>query len=126
MRDRTLWTGHIAAGLVILVLLGLHMAIMHLDSTLGIFGVAGSRPVEWPSVVERMRSVFFAVTYVALLGAALYHGLYGFRNILLELDPRAGLRRAIDVGLSAIGLALFVFGSWVALFSPSAATAVGG
>ncbi len=126
MRDRTLWTGHIAAGLVILVLLGLHMAIMHLDATLGIFGVAGSRPVEWASVVERMRSVFFAVTYVALLGAALYHGLYGFRNILLELDPRAGLRRVIDVGLSAIGLALFVFGSWVALVSPSAATAVGG
>jgi succinate dehydrogenase / fumarate reductase membrane anchor subunit len=126
MRDRTLWTWHIAAGVVILVLLGLHMAIMHLDATLGIFGVRGATPVEWASVAERMRSAFFAVSYVALLGAALYHGLYGFRNILLELDPGARLRRAIDVGLSAVGLALFAFGSWVALVSPAAATVVGG
>ncbi len=126
MRDRTLWTWHIAAGVVILVLLGLHMAIMHLNDTLGLFGVAGATPVEWASVAERMRSVFFTVSYVALLGAALYHGLYGFRNILFELDPGRGLRRAIDVGLSAIGLALFAFGSWVALVSPGAATAVGG
>jgi len=43
MRDRTLWTWHIGAGVVILVLLGLHMAIMHLDQTLGI---SGAEPVE--------------------------------------------------------------------------------
>ena len=42
MRDRTLWTWHIGAGLVILVLLGLHMAIMHLDQSLGI-SAASSR-----------------------------------------------------------------------------------
>ncbi len=126
MRDRTLWTWHVAAGVVILVLLGLHMAIMHLAETLGIFGVPGTMPVDWASVVERMRSAFFAVSYVVLLGAALYHGLYGFRNILLELDPGAGLRRAIDLGLSALGVALFVFGSWVALAAPGVATSVGG
>src|SRR3990172_1844916 len=107
MRDRTLWTWHLGAGLVILVLLGLHMAIMHLDATLGLFGTGEVEPVDWESVVSRMQDLFFTVTYVLLLGAALYHGLYGLRNILLELDPGPGLRRAIDVGLSAGGLALF-------------------
>ena len=126
MRDRTLWTLHIGAGVVILVFLGLHMAIMHLDATLGIFGTPGSRPVEWESVVLRMKSLFFAVTYVALVGAALYHGLYGLRNILLELNPGARLRRTIDVGLSLLGLALFVFGTWAALAAPGAATMAGG
>ena len=92
MRDRTLWTWHIGAGVVILVLLGLHMAIMHLDATLGIFGTEGAEPVEWESVVLRAQSLFFTVTYVLLLGAALYHGFYGLRNILLELNPGAGLR----------------------------------
>jgi succinate dehydrogenase/fumarate reductase cytochrome b subunit len=123
MRDRTLWTWHIGAGVVILVLLGLHMAIMHLGSTLGIFG---TEPVGWESVAERAGSLFFTVTYVVLLGAALYHGFYGLRNILLELGPGAGLRRAIDVGLSLVGLALFAFGSWAALAAPGAATTVGG
>ena len=120
MRDRTLWTWHIGAGLVILVLLGLHMAIMHLDQTLGIFGTAGAEPVEWESVAARAGSVFFTVTYVLLLGAALYHGFYGLRNILMELNPGAGLRKAINVGLSVLGLALFVFGTWAALAAPGA------
>jgi succinate dehydrogenase / fumarate reductase membrane anchor subunit len=127
MRDRTLWTWHIAAGVVILVLLGLHMAIMHLDQSLGIFGVEGAEPIEWESVAARAGSLFFTVTYVLLLGAALYHGFYGFRNILLELNPGAGLRRLIDVGLAALGLVLFAFGTWAALAAPGAASmAMGG
>jgi succinate dehydrogenase hydrophobic anchor subunit len=126
MRDRTLWTGHIGAGLVILVLLGLHMAIMHLDQTLGIFGTPGAEPVEWESVAARAGSAFFTVTYVLLLGAALYHGLYGLRNILLELNPGAAVRRTINVGLSLVGLALFGFGTWAALAAPGAATMAGG
>ena len=126
MRDRTLWTWHIGAGVVILVLLGLHMAIMHLNNTLGIFGTAGTAPTDWGSVAARARSLFFTVTYVLLLGAALYHGFYGLRNILLELDPGAGLRRSIDVAFSVLGLALFAFGAWVAVAAPRLAATVGG
>jgi succinate dehydrogenase hydrophobic anchor subunit len=126
MRDRTAWTWHIGAGVVILVLLGLHMAIMHLDASLGIAAVPGAKPVDWASVVERMKSAFFAVTYVILLGAALYHGFYGLRNIAFELNPGPRLRRVINVGLSLVGLALFALGTWAALASPGAATTVGG
>jgi len=121
MRDRTLWTWHIGAGAVVLVFLGLHMAIMHLDATLGIFNPHPGEPIEWANVAARTRSAFFAVTYVVLLGAALYHGLYGLRNVLLELNPGAGLRRALDAGLSLVGLALFVFGAWVATVAPGVA-----
>lgn len=126
MRDRTLWTWHIGAGVVILVLLGLHMTIMHLSSTLGLFGTASAEPTDWASVAARAQSLFFTVTYVLLLGAALYHGFYGLRNILLELNPGAALRRAINAGLSLLGLALFVFGTWAALAAPGAATGMGG
>ena len=122
MRDRTLWTWHIGAGVVVLVLLGLHMVIMHLNNTLGIFGTVGTAPTDWASVAARARSLFFTVTYVLLLGAALYHGFYGLRNILLELNPGATLRRVINAGLSLLGLALFVFGTWAAIAAPGAAT----
>ena len=64
------------------------------------------------SVVARAGSAFFTVTYVLLLGAALYHGLYGLRNILLELNPGAGLRKAVNVCLTVLRLGLFVFGTW--------------
>jgi succinate dehydrogenase hydrophobic anchor subunit len=126
MRDRTLWTWHVGAGVVILVLLGLHMAIMHLDQSLGIFGTPGAEPVEWASVAERARSLFFTITYVLLLGAALYHGLYGLRNIVFELNPGGTVRRVVNVGLAALGLALFAFGTWAALAAPGAATMGGG
>lgn len=122
MRDRTLWTWHIGAGLVILVLLGLHMTIMHLNATLGFVGLGSAEPTAWESVASRASSLFFTLTYVLLLGAALYHGFYGFRNILMELGPGKTLRAVINVGVSVIGIALFVFGTWAALAAPGAAT----
>lgn len=114
IRDQKLWTWHLIAGLLILLLLGLHMAIMHLDALLGIFNPAGGHPIEWPNVVARAQSLFFLVTYVALLGAALFHGLYGLRNILFELDPAAPMKRAIAWVLNLIGWVFFVYGTWAA------------
>ena len=119
MRDRTLWTMSIGAGTVVFLLLTLHMAIMHLNQTLGIYG---PEPLGWESVAQRATSLFFTVTYVLLLGAALFHGFYGLRNILLELDPGRTLRQVINVGLTVAGVALFVFGTWAALAAPGAAT----
>ncbi|MGE5236265.1 MAG: hypothetical protein ACM3O7_07960 [Acidobacteriota bacterium] len=117
MRDQKLWTWHVLAGLVILVLLGLHMAIMHLDAILGIFNPAGGHPVDWANVVARARSASFTVTYVILLGVALFHGLYGLRNILLELNPSAWLRRVVGAVLLLAGLGLFAYGTWAAIAS---------
>ena len=117
MRERSLWTLSIASTGVVLLLLAVHMALMHL---------MGGEPLAWGSVVERMRSTLFAVSYVLLLGAALYHGLYGFRNILMELNPGATLRRAENAVLLVGGLALFVFGAWAAIASLGTAATFGG
>ena len=114
MRDQSLWTWHVVAGLVILIFLGLHMAIMHLDAILGLFNPAGNHPVEWANVVARGKMAFFTVNYIVLLGAALFHGLYGLRNILFELGPGAGVKKALNLLLAVGGVALFVFGSWAA------------
>jgi succinate dehydrogenase / fumarate reductase membrane anchor subunit len=128
MRDRTLWTWHIFAGVVILVFLGLHMTIMHLNGTFPAFfsdpGVG--EPESWQNVAARAQSLFFTLTYVVMLGAALYHGLFGLRGILLELNPGAGLRKGINVALSMLGLALFAFGAWVAIAAPGVMSRMGG
>lgn len=114
MRDQRLWTWHVLAGLVILVLLGLHMTIMHLDVIVGIFNPADPHPIAWDNVAARARQGFFLVSYVLLLGAGLFHGLYGLRNILFELGPGSGAKRAINGVLTVGGLVMFAFGTWAA------------
>jgi len=117
MRDQKLWTWHVAAGVLVLVFLGLHMVIMHLTRTVGIGNPAGGHAVDWGNVVARGKSLFFTLTYVLLLGAALFHGLYGLRNILCELGPSAGLKKAINALLLVGGLGLFGLGTWAAIAS---------
>ncbi len=114
MRDQRWWTWHIAAGAIILVFLGLHMVIMHLDAIFRVFNPQPGRPIEWANVVERARSGFFMVTYVVLLGAALFHGLYGLRTILFELNPGPGFKKTLSLLFVVGGIALFVFGAWAA------------
>jgi succinate dehydrogenase hydrophobic anchor subunit len=115
MRDQTLWTWHLGAAVIIAVLLGMHMIIMHLNLIVGIMNPAGGHPIDWANVVARAKSAGFMVTYVLLLGAALFHGLYGLRNILLELNPSKGIRQLITLVLLLGGLGLFAFGTWAAV-----------
>ena len=124
MRDQRLWTWHVLAGVVIAVLLGLHMTIMHLDVLVGIFNPADPHPIEWGNVVARARQGFFLVSYVVLLGAALFHGLYGLRNILFELGPGAGAKRAVNALLTAGGVAMFAFGALAAWAASTLARAL--
>ena len=115
MRHSRLWTWHIIAGIIILTLLGLHMLIMHLEAlTPKALNPAGGEAVDWANVVARGKMAFFTVNYIVLLGAALFHGLYGLRNILFELGPGAGMKKALNLLLAAGGVALFVFGTWAA------------
>ena len=117
MRDQKLWTWHVLAGVVILVFLGLHMTTMHLETVLPLKSlnpVAGKTPIDWQNVAARGKSAVFMVSYVVLLGAALFHGLYGLRNILFELNPVGWLRRTLGVLILLVGLGLFVFGTWAA------------
>lgn len=85
-----------------------------MDALLGIFNPAGGHPIDWANVVARGQSMAFTVTYILLLGAALFHGLYGLRNILFELDPAPPLKRSLSWVLILVGVGLFIFGTWAA------------
>lgn len=116
MRETKLWTWHILAGIVVLVFLGLHMVVMHMDDILRIFNPAqGEAAIKWNNVVKRGNMAFFMVTYIVLLGAALYHGLYGLRTILHELNMGKGLKTFISVVLVLLGIGLFVLGTYAAI-----------
>ncbi|MBN1503469.1 MAG: hypothetical protein JW952_00230 [Candidatus Eisenbacteria bacterium] len=120
-RESTLWTWHLVAGAVILVLLGIHMFIMHLAD---FFGTVQGDVLEFSSVMERSLDATFAVMYVVLLAAALYHGLYGLRNIIFELSISERAERVISVLLVLAGVALFLVGAYGTLAVHSAQAGV--
>lgn len=116
MRETKLWTWHIITGIVVLVFLGLHMIIMHLGDFFHLFSPDHTEAaIRWANVVARAKMVFFMVTYIVLLGAALYHGFYGLQTILFELNPRKGVKTFISTILILLGLALFILGTYAAI-----------
>ena len=76
MRETKYWTWHMAAGVVILFLLGLHMLIMHLGGITHLFAPHGGEATSRENSLYRDGRLFFLVAYILLLGVALYHGLY--------------------------------------------------
>lgn len=116
MRESTLWFWQIITGVVIFILLGLHMFIMHLDSILALLGIGYNDVLTAKSVFMRSQQAFYMITYIVLLGAALFHGLYGFRNILFELTLPRSVENLINWFFSLGGLALFAYGTYVAIF----------
>lgn len=123
MNGAKYWTWHMAAGVVILFLLGLHMAIMHV----GVAGSAFSTNVHEEAISKvnslfRDGQLFFTVTYILLLAVALYHGLYGLRTILFELTLPSAVEKFITLVLLVIGIGMFGLGTWAAVVAHSAAT----
>ena len=115
MNGTKYWTWHMAAGVVLVFLLGLHMLIMHMVGTAHWFTPYGSDPHSLQNSLFRDGKLFFTVTYILLLGVALYHGLYGLRTMLFELTLKPAVEKTITFVLLVAGLGLFGLGSWAAV-----------
>ena len=115
MKESTSWYLFMFAGLIIFVLLGLHMIIMHLDQLLYALGAGDHEVLEFNSVAERGKQSFFMISYIVLLATALYHGLYGLRTIIFELNIKKMLQKALTVVFSICGIGLFIYGAYVAI-----------
>ena len=115
MRETKLWTWHMAAGVVIALLLGQHMIIMHIGGITHLFVPFGGEAVSKANSLFRDGRMFFTVSYILLLGVALYHGLYGLRTILFELTLKPAVEKTISAVLLVLGLGLFGLGTWAAI-----------
>ena len=123
MRETAYWAWFIIAAVVILVFAGLHMTVMHL-SMLGVFNPEGGEVTNWGNVVFRSQHQFLAFSYIILLGAALYHGLYGLRTIVFELGPKKSFQDTYTVLLWVVGLILFGIGTYSAIAAKALETAL--
>lgn len=120
------WTWHMVAGLVLLFVLGLHMLILHMAGAGHWFAPNGAEPGSVENSLFRDGKLFFTVTYIVLLGVALYHGLYGLRTIVFELTLKPSTEKAITIALVFVGLGLFVLGTFAAVAAHHMALAATG
>lgn len=115
MKDTKLWTLHLFAGIVILFLIGLHMAIMHLDEIASIFNPIGGEAISWENVLERMKMIGFVFVYIFSLAFGLYHGFYGLNKIIGETNIKEGTRKFWSSLLTIFGFLLFIIGTYAAI-----------
>ena len=115
MRESRLWFWHILSAVVILVLLGLHMGTMHLSALLNMIGIGSGDPTGSPQVFHRSQQAVYMIIYILLLGTGLFHGLYGLRSIFFELSLSKTLEKLIGGIIAVAGIALFLYGSYVAI-----------
>jgi succinate dehydrogenase hydrophobic anchor subunit len=111
MSETRLWSLHLLVIPIIVVLLGLHFAVMHYAPVF--YGVNVEEARSFEVMVERGRSVAQFVLYILLLAAGLYHGLYGLRGIIRELPLTPSLTKAVDIGILLFGLLIFGLGTYV-------------
>jgi succinate dehydrogenase hydrophobic anchor subunit len=111
MRETRLWSLHLLAIPFILILLGLHFAVMHYAPVF--YGMSVEEARSFEVMVERGRSTAQFILYILLLAAGLYHGLYGLRGIIRELPLTPALAKAVDAGILLFGLFIFGLGTYV-------------
>ncbi len=116
MRESKLWFWHIFSAVAVLILLGVHMGIMHTGALVSTFGGGSHDPIGASEVFQRSQQLIFMIFYILLLGAALFHGLYGLRSIFYELSLSKTLEKLIGGVCTLAGVGLFIYGSYVAVF----------
>ena len=113
MRTTYLRLLQLFTGILVAVLLGIHFVLMHLDAILGFFGVDATEPFTWESMIGRASEGIFVALYIALLAFGLYHGIYGLRNIILEVTSSVKTGRIVTRVIIAFGIIAFIGGTYV-------------
>jgi succinate dehydrogenase hydrophobic anchor subunit len=113
MRNTYLQILQLITGVCIAVLLGIHMVITHLDAILGFFGVDVIEPTSWQAMIGRAGQGVWVCLYIALLAFSLYHGLFGLRNIIIEMTTSVKIERFLTRVLIVFGVIAFIVGTYV-------------
>lgn len=100
-----LWFIKILAGGMVLFILVVHFIANHLLAPGGLF--------TFKDVVAYYQNPWILVMEGCFLVFVLVHALLGFRSILLDLNPKPGFVRIMDIGLITLGSAGVIYGIWL-------------
>jgi succinate dehydrogenase hydrophobic anchor subunit len=104
------WFLQRVSALGLIILLPLHIVVTHLFNIVEVENGVLPGLVVFSDVADRLEQPAYWVIDLLLLTFALYHGLNGVRNVLLDYGLRGTGERVATAGLSLIGVAAFVYG----------------
>ena len=92
------WLLQRLSAIIIFAILVTHIVVMHYTTP--------GEPITFAESIQRLDNPFFVVLWLLLLGAALYHILYGVRNIILDFVTVTN-KRILTQALFGIGIVIF-------------------
>jgi succinate dehydrogenase / fumarate reductase membrane anchor subunit len=102
-----LWLFKIVAGILIVVLLGLHFLVNHLFAPQGLLSHAEVITYYQNPIIPAVE-ILFLVTVIA-------HSLVGLRSIILDLNPSERVLKILDILFWLAGIGFSIYGIWLAL-----------
>ncbi|SFD35582.1 succinate dehydrogenase subunit D [Bacillus sp. OV194] len=102
-KNMILWFFQRISGLALLLVIGVHIWNLHY-----------SHPDVHPTyenLVERLRTVGYIVLDISLLVLALFHGLNGVRNIVLDYTRKSKVITRWNIALGLVGIVFSLLGS---------------
>lgn len=103
-----LWLIKIVAGLLIVIILGIHFWVNHL--------VAPGGLLSYADVLAYYQNPAIIVMEVLFLVFVVSHALLGLRSIILDLNPTKTMLRWVNRGLLLLGTLAILYGTWLVLF----------
>ncbi|MBE0699264.1 MAG: hypothetical protein IH586_20265, partial [Anaerolineaceae bacterium] len=100
-----LWLYKIFAGLLIVVLLGVHFVINHLVAPTGL--------LTYDDVIRYYQMPIIPIMEIGFLVFVISHALVGLRSILLDLNPSDRILKIIDIFFWLIGSGFILYGIWL-------------
>jgi succinate dehydrogenase hydrophobic membrane anchor protein len=98
------WLGQRVTAVLVLVTIVVHLILTHL------FAIG---QLNYANIAHRLAHATVAVNDVILLAAVVFHGLNGFRMVVLDYwFEKGGSRRALDAVLWVVGIGGFAYGLW--------------
>ncbi len=102
-----LWLYKIVAGLLIVVIMGIHLVVNHLAAPSGL--------LTYAEVVAYFQNPWVVAMEIVFLIFVVSHALVGMRSILLDLNPSEKTLKAVDIFLWLFGAGSIIYGIWLAL-----------
>jgi len=110
MKESSIMLLHYTTGILIAVLGGVHLAT---HSFLGVTGYFDS--LNYGSVTGRYNDSLFSIVLELLLINVTYHGLNGFRIILIEVWNNNKWTRIVNWSTLSLGVIVIIYGTIIVL-----------
>ncbi len=98
------WILQRITAVLLLVLLGTHLAILHY--------VPENLNINFLGVAARFKSVLYLIVDSGLLAVGLYHALNGVRNVLFDYIIADSTRRTINTVMWLVGIVFLAWGAY--------------